>query len=748
MATLDYPATRSDFQKFSKPIGTASRTQPSAVADQVVTDISPNASDGNTVKDHLVDIKARLSHFTDTEVFKGEYSNSATYSVGDEVAWNDPDNSNQKAFFKRLVAGDDGSSGTPVSSDNQANWSEINADIHNLAVKSQTVAANSSVAFRSPTGDVFFNRSIVTMLLDAQTEAEVTAAISAEIAKMVTNTRWKGTWRRGDYAVGDYVEAHGGDTYRCILARTNAEANGPAGDPTGWVQVTGTELLVTQRVRDMLGLLEERLGLTPAAANRGMWVSRSANGEGYAYDAPPMQWKGAWVSGSTYYFGDVVTDDSRLHILSASSTVTTPKTGTTAPGSDSDWTHISLGHTSDVSGWRGTFSLGNTYSVGDMVQHRTEYYISRTDHGPQAHAPDQDPTHWYLLDSWMGAYASDEYYPQGGVVTYDGGLFWSNAQVSPSDADPGEEGDAKWFRMDDGGVKSELAQLRRDLEGQIAASRSTHGFAVTALDQPPTNDSEGRVWLSQKDSRGWTGPAARINGNTDYSTNIGDEAGAYELTSGVEDRVRLIIGRHEESDGDPWYGAFTRKRAGATWEADVGEILHNPFGSAVLGVGSQRTSPTQWKNWLLIKQNVLLLLGGGTELSNLWIAVYATDDTLVGTVNVSTRGRVVTFGDVNYRYLTGTSSARGSFADRYEVDANSISSRTVDIAFRTSTGGDDLYFGANELAWTHRPDASATDANVVSNEVHTWRVMTRAAFQTLVNNDGLVPRTAYMTYGN
>ena len=747
MPTLDYPATRSDFQKFSKPVGTASRTQPSAVAEQIVTNISPNASDGNTVQDHLTDIKARMAHFTDTEVFKGEYSNSTTYTVGDEVAWTNPDTS-QKAFFKRLVAGNDGSSGTPITAANAANWSEINADIHNLTVKSETVAANSAIAFRSPTGDVFFNRSVVSMLLDAQTESEVTTAVSAEIAKVVTNSRWKGTWRRGVYAVDDYVEAHGGDTYRCIVARTNAEANGPGADTTGWVQVTGTELLVVQRVRDMLGLLEERLGLTPATANRGMWLSRSVNGEGYAYDSPPMQWKGAWVSGGTYYFGDVVTDDSRLHILSAASTVTTAKTGSTAPGSDSDWTHISLGHTSDVSGWRGTFSFSNAYSRGDMVQHRTEYYISRLDHPASANAPDRDPTNWYLLDTWMGAYSTSEYYPQGGVVTYDGGLFWASAYTSPSDPDPGEEGDTKWFRMDDGGVKAQLAQLRRDLEGQIAASRSTHGFSVVALDHPPTNDSEGRVWLSQKDSRGWTGPAALINGNTDYSTNIGDEAGAYELTSGVENRVRLIIGRHEESDGDPWYGAFTRKRAGASWEADIGEILHSPFGSGVLGVGAQRTSPSQWKNWLLIKQNILILLGAGTELSNLWVAVYTTDDTLVGTMNVSTRGRVVTFGDVNYRYLTGTATARGPFGDRYEVDAESIPNRTVDVAFRTSASGDDRYFGGNELAWTHRPDASATDANVVSNEVHTMRVLTRAAFTSLVNNDGLVPRTFYATYGN
>ena len=748
MPILEYPASQADFQRFSKPVGTSSRTKASAVAGQVVTNISPNASDGNTVQDHLTDIKARMAHFTDTEVFKGEYSNSTTYVVGDEVAWTNPDTS-QKTFFKRLVAGNDGSSGTPITVDNRANWSEINADIHNLTVKSEAVATNSAIAFRSPTGDVFFNRAVVTMLLDAQTQAEVTAAITAEIARLVTNSLWTGTWRRGNYAVGEYVEAHGGDTYRCIVARTNAQANGPAADTTGWVQVTGTELLIVQRVRDMLDLLEERLGLTPTTANRGMWISRSANGEGYAYDSPPMQWKGAWASGATYYFGDVVTDDNRLHILSASSTVTTPKTGTTAPGSDNDWTHISLGHTSDVSGWRGTFSTSNAYKVGDMVQHRTEYYICRLDHPAAAMAPDRDPTNWYLLDSWMGAYDSSEYYPQGGVVTYDGGLFWSQESTSPSDPDPGEEGDTKWFRLDDGGVKAELAQLRTDLEAQIASSRSTHGFAVSTLDHPPTNDSEGRVWLSGKDSRGWTGPAALINGNTDYSTNIGDEAGAYELTTGVENRARLIIGRTEdpEDNDNIWFGAFTRKRAGATWDADVGEFLHNPFGSGVLGVGTEKTSPSQWKNWLLIKQNVLLLLGGGTELSTLWVAVYTTDDTLVGTMNVNTRGRVVTFGDVNYRYLTGTSTNRGPFGDRYNVDTESIPSRTVDIAFRTTQSGDDRYFGGNEFAWTHRPDASATDANVVSNEVHVIRVLTRSTFTRLVNDGSLVPRTFYATYG-
>ena len=748
MPTLEYPDSPSDFQRFAKPVGTNSRTQPAGVALLQATNITPNASDGNTVQDHLVDIKARLSHFTDTEVFKGEYNNSTSYALGDEVAWTDPDTS-QKAFFKRLAAGGDGGSGTPVSADNASNWSEINADIHNLTVKSEAVAANSAVAFRSPTGDVFFNRSIVTMLLDAQTEAEVTAAVSAEIAKVVTNDRWKGTWSPDTYAVGDYAEAHGGDTYRCILARTNADTTGPGGDATGWAQVTGTELLVVRRVRDMLELLAQRLGITPATANRGMWLSRRVDGEGYAYDSPPMQFKNAWVSGGTYYFGDVVIDDSRMHILSAPATVTTPKTGSTPPGSDNDWTHISVGHTSDVSGWRGTYSFSSAYSVGDMVRHRTEYYICRLDHSASATAPDRDPTNWYLLDTWMGTYSTSEYYPQGGIVVYDGGLYWASEYTSPSDADPGEEGDTKWKRLDDGGVQAQIAQLRTDLESQIAASRSTHGFAVSRLEQPPTNDSEGRVWLSGKDSRNWTGPAALINGNSDYSTNIGDEAGAYELSAGVENRVRLVIGRYEdpEDNDNIWFGAFTRKRAGAVWDGDVGEFLHNPFGSGVLGVGTEKTSPSQWKNWLLIKQNVLLLLGGGTELSSLWVAVYGTDDTLIGTVNVGTRGRVVTFGDVNYRYLTGTSPNRGAFGDRFNVDTESIASRTVDIAFRTSENGDDRYFGGNEFAWTHRPNASETDANVVSNEIHVIRALTRSSFTTLVNNGSLVPRTFYATYG-
>ena len=147
MPTLDVPQD-SDRQRLSRPVGPTSRTRPSAVASEIVSTLGTvddgiGDAAGNSVDDHLASLKNAVD--------------------------------------------------------------DAGTDLSDLTVTARTPVDGDAILELLADGTTQFNRTLITMLLAAQTESDVTALIDTQIARLATNARWKGNWTPADYDVGDYV---------------------------------------------------------------------------------------------------------------------------------------------------------------------------------------------------------------------------------------------------------------------------------------------------------------------------------------------------------------------------------------------------------------------------------------------------------------------------------------------------------------------------------------------------------------
>ena len=740
MPTLSNPSGR---VRIPVPLAGNSGTTPVAHANKIISDITPAASEGNSVEDHIEDIKAQLGHKTGDDEFKGEYNNNTTYAIADEVWWRDGDN--KKLFFKRLTAGSDSGTGNPET--NSDNWLNLSADIHDIPSTDNAITTNSGMLERLPNGTIRFNRRLITILAAAISETEAQTQIETSIKEVVQNNLWRGEWQQAAYVAGAFVKDNG-DYFQARQAIASSVSTAPASDTTNWLQLTadGYHYDIAKRLEAITDLLAEQTFLLPAEANRGRWMSRRSDSEGYVFDNPPMQWVGNWSSGASYFFGHVVNHNTRVWVLSAASTIATPKRGAaTAPGTDSAWTQIIVGHTSDVPGWRGAWVdlAGASIRTGDLVSHRGNYYIARNDQSTRSGtAPDQDETDWDLLDIVLGDFDDDEYYPEGGIVKYEGNWWYSTEYTTNTDPAPGTQNDTKWLQIGGYATEGDLTQLRNDMNELVHSVRSSRGVLVDGLEEPPSATSEPEVWLPRKAVRGYTAPAAVVSGSTDYNVNVGDEPGSYSLRQSEVNKAAGVVGKFTTTDSRLWYGVFSRAGDGAPWPQNIGRFEENPVGSAILGVGSEQISGNSWRTHLLIKQQVLVAIGSGTEPTSLFVQINDDSD-VITSIELNTLGDVLHFHGVAYRHMTGTGTGRGAFGDEYETGSDD-EDRYVEIALAFSSTGSRVWLGNRQYHWVRKPaDTSNDDLPVYSEDFHTMKLISRADYTAL---ESLPPRTALFIF--
>ena len=619
-------------------------------------------------------------------------------------------------------------------------------DLSDITVTDRSPEANDAALERLNDGTIQFNRRLVTMLRAAQTASDVSTLIDTQVSRLVTNTKWKGEWKPSNYDVGDYVRHT--NYYRCKVARTPGNVNGPAGDTDSWDAVTGTELGIVQRVQDVVELLRDRIQLTPAAANRGQWPARAPDGEGYAYHNPPMLWQDAWNNSTNYYFGAVVTHVDRLWTLTSAASRTTPKTGDpTAPGTDSDWSEVSIGHHLDIPHYQGDWADlgGHTFKEGDTIDADGLLYNCKaayTRTNSSSH-PSVDNQHWNLIDNWVGAIDASNGYHEGATGTFDGQIWQATEDVAVDDPEPGAFGNTKW-RQITGATQADLDRLRTDLQNEFQSAARSRGPTVTSLPEPPLATSPVEVYLSRKGNRTFNAGASQIVGSSNRSESIGDEVGLYRRTTGPVNHVLGVVGM-EQDDDDTYYGIFTRPEQDPRNTEEVGKFTHNPVGSAFIHAGvKQIGSGGDWGPTCLIKQNLLVLIGGGTQIQSFYLKVWDHAGTAQTPYHMNRRGRVYTIGNVNYQEMFGViGQTAGAFKDIYDAGSGETD-RGCELAIATTAAGTDLYIGNRTIAWRKETDVSESDSNLVfSEEIHTLRLIGQSVYSNLAQ---LPPNTAFFIF--
>ena len=209
----------------------------------------------------------------------------------------------------------------------------------------------------------------------------------------------------------------------------------------------GLERLIAFRLRDVFNLINWSIELPQAQADRGRWIARRPDNEGHQYVTPPMRWGDAWNNATSYYFGQVVTHDNRLWILSPLSAITAPKRGAnTAPGTDSDWEEIAVSstHVESARVWRGDWQPNTAYKAGDVVFWNSHAYLLPRDYMSDAQGPQTNDVFYTLLNNWSGHWVAT-WYHRGSVVEHNNQVYIAKFNIFPSDPAPDASNNTKWI---------------------------------------------------------------------------------------------------------------------------------------------------------------------------------------------------------------------------------------------------------------------------------------------------------------
>ena len=305
-----------------------------ATGDQVLSKITIAASHGDTVDDQIEELKARLGHGA-----ASEYATGTTYAVGDEVYWRD--GSNVLHFYYRLTAGQDASGSNPSTL--SAVWREAISSLNDVPIIGDDQNSTVAILQRGVNGAIDFNTQIAIDLANTQNARQVRDAIDAELEKASNLGLWRGTWAHStNYIAGQYV-VYSNILYRRRNNGQDQSSETPNTNTTDWFRITGVEVHIVQRLRDIYELREARIDLDPAQANRGQIIQRDHSSEGYFYANPTMRWRGAWNNTDHYYFLDVVTHFDKLWVLTGENHITAVASGNgTIPGTFAPWVDLAI----------------------------------------------------------------------------------------------------------------------------------------------------------------------------------------------------------------------------------------------------------------------------------------------------------------------------------------------------------------------------------------------------------------------
>lgn len=734
--------------------GTSSRT---AVVEgaRVISEVDPAAPDGNTVDDHLKSIYARLGNFHGDGEWRGTYSNSTTYAVGDEVDWTD--GSNKLRFFKCILAGDDGGSGTPITNTNR--WIELVSDIHDISVENTAVIANTAILERLPNGTINFNRRIWSEIAAKITQSDATDLINKIVNQIVDDAIWRGEWTHGrTYRIGDFSK-YNSTYYKRLTNGQDASGENPASNTGDWAEASTLETEIAQRLENITNLMSHDIGLAPALADRGHWLKRFNSTEGYQFTRPPMQFRGVWDSGTSYHYGDVTTHLNDTWCLTDPTTITSAKRGTAeAPGTDTAWVKFDV-KTSTLTGfphYRGEWgdANGQTTVEGDIWKHNEGYYIRRTGTTASPGAintggsgPDTDETNYALIDSWDdNGWNTNRWYHEGTMLAHNGEVHIAEETINHNDPEPGASNNRKWRQIT--GNTPALEQLREDLTAQIHAAITSTSDVVTTL---PTADADAKssLLLTRMGRRTWTAPASLITGDNPVTRHVGDEPGEYNLTQGTVNRARIVCGKRtigSGADARIWYGWFSRADEIEDFAANLGSVVHSPVGSGIIAAGVEQLNATDWKIHLVMKSEIFDIIEQNEDRDDpTWFLKTWSHDGTAQTAKqvVGDDASILVANGVYYTHFAMEHSNSDPFGSLYENAADD-SERVMDIGFALTASGAERWLGNTVYGWTRQPPVDGTDeVPIVSDQIRREIVISRSDYNALTS---LQPFTKYLVH--
>ena len=252
------------------------------------------------------------------------------------------------------------------------------------------------------------------ILYRANSKHTSTASFSADIANWDIVNAGLNSWATGVYYPAGIIVIANNKIYQCITAHTSTTFTA---DEVNWQEISGYRIVID----DWKDTTDYVIG-DLCAHDKKIYRCTVKHTSGAKFDSieeanweelsPTINEITDWKSSTSYNAKDIVINDNALYRCK------TAHTSTSDFATDALTYWVKLSGANAVSVW----TSSKSYDEGQLVVYNNQLFRANVSHASSA-TFDLDGAKWNLLESNIGEYKANVYYPIGTAVIYNNALF-------------------------------------------------------------------------------------------------------------------------------------------------------------------------------------------------------------------------------------------------------------------------------------------------------------------------------------
>ncbi len=260
-------------------------------------------------------------------------------------------------------------------------------------------------------GQLVVNDGIIYKVKSKHTSS---SSFSADIANWDILNAGLNSWATSVYYPAGMIVIANNKIYQCITAHTSTTFTA---DIANWQEISGYRIVIddwkanTEYVVGDLCANDKKIYRCTIKHTSGTLFDKTEKSN-WEELSPTINEINDWKSNTSYNAKDIVINDNALYRCKTSHT----STSSFATDALTYWDKLSGANSVDV------WASGKSYDAGQLVVYNNQLFRANVSHASSA-TFDIDGAKWNLLESNIGEYKANVYYPIGTSVIYNNALF-------------------------------------------------------------------------------------------------------------------------------------------------------------------------------------------------------------------------------------------------------------------------------------------------------------------------------------
>ena len=332
--------------------------------------------------------------------------------------------------------------------------------------------------------------------------------------------KWKGDWVTSTTYIKDDIVKYGANTYVCINNHTSNDFYTDLGN-TNWSLFTESfsynttdtawQQSTAYKINDVVRWGANLYICNTQHTSSTAWSTNSAK---FTLFLPGLEFEDSWSSAEPYQTGDIVTYGGYTYIAQQDNQNKIPSSNTT------EWKVVTTGFNV-----RGDYSNSTAYKVGDVIRHGGYTYVCKTDHDGTANpttttgnTTSTNTTYWDLLNTgqrYRGNWSTGQTYLLGDIVTVGSSSYIAIQEHASTNSLPPATTATHWDTLAEGDstnvMTTEGDLLTRNSAGNQRLQIGPEGWQLTSMHGTNTSNFHGREigWKTGGQARTWYVDASR-----------------------------------------------------------------------------------------------------------------------------------------------------------------------------------------------------------------------------------------------